>query len=181
MKENSTKEKDPFFSIIVPTYNRPRQIVLCLEALSRINYPHSKFEVIVVDDGSRLPVHTFVTPFVDKMNLTILTQENAGPSTARNAGANSAKGDFLAFTDDDCIPSPDWLQTLSLRFKSSPECAVGSPLSSHTVFSDLWYANPEMTRVRLAPPQTEHFGAKGAEISLIRKDVLLWQFPQTNS
>jgi GT2 family glycosyltransferase len=124
MKKNSTRDKNPFFSIIVPTYNRPREIVLCLEALSCINYPQSKFEVIVVDDGSRLPVHTFVSSFFEKMNLTILTQENAGPSTARNAGANSAKGDFLAFTDDDCTPAPDWLQSLSLRFNTSPECAV---------------------------------------------------------
>jgi glycosyltransferase involved in cell wall biosynthesis len=124
MKRKGKKEKNPFFSIIVPTYNRPRQIVLCLEALSRINYPHSSFEVIVVDDGSRLPVQNFVSPFYDKMNLTIITQENAGPSAARNAGANGAKGDFLAFTDDDCMPAPDWLQTLSIRFKTSPECAI---------------------------------------------------------
>ena len=124
MKENNKKDKNPVFSIIVPSYNRPRQIVLCLEALSRINYPRSKFEVVVVDDGSRLPVHTLISPFFDKINLTIITQKNSGPSMARNAGANRAKGDFLAFTDDDCMPSPDWLQSLSLRFQTSPECAV---------------------------------------------------------
>jgi glycosyltransferase involved in cell wall biosynthesis len=124
MKRNGTKEKNPFFSIIVPTYNRPKQIVLCLEALSRINYPYRSFEVIVVDDGSRLPVQIFISPFIDKVNLTIVTQENAGPSAARNAGAKVAKGDFLVFTDDDCMPSPDWLQTLSLRFMTSPECAI---------------------------------------------------------
>jgi len=124
MKEKRKKEKNLFFSIVVPSYNRPRKIVLCLEALSRINYPHSKFEVIVVDDGSRIPVRTFISPFFDKMNLTLLTQENVGPSRARNAGANCAKGDFLAFTDDDCMPAPDWLQSLSLRFETSPECAV---------------------------------------------------------
>jgi len=124
MKRNGTKEKHPFCSIIVPTYNRPRQIILCLEALSRINYAHPRFEVIVVDDGSRLPVQTFISPFFDKMNLTVITQKNAGPSMARNAGAKCAKGDFLAFTDDDCMPAPDWLQTLSNRFKISPGCAI---------------------------------------------------------
>jgi cellulose synthase/poly-beta-1,6-N-acetylglucosamine synthase-like glycosyltransferase len=124
MKRNDKKEKNPFFSIIVPSYNRPRQIVLCLEALSRIDYPQESFEVIVVDDGSRLPVQTFAVPFFDKMNLTIVTQENAGPSTARNAGANRAKGNFLVFTDDDCMPAPNWLQTLSVRFKTSSECAI---------------------------------------------------------
>jgi cellulose synthase/poly-beta-1,6-N-acetylglucosamine synthase-like glycosyltransferase len=124
IKTKGTKEKYPFFSIIVPTYNRPRQIFLCLQALSIINYPHPRFEVIVVDDGSRLPVQTHISPFFDKMNLTVITQENAGPSMARNVGAKSAKGDFLAFTDDDCMPASDWLQTLSLRFKVSPGCAI---------------------------------------------------------
>ncbi|MFO7554072.1 MAG: glycosyltransferase [Desulfobacterales bacterium] len=121
------KEKKPFFSIIVPTYNRPRQIVSCLEALSRVNYPRARFEVIVVDDGSRIPARTVVSSFFDKMNLTVITQKNAGPSKARNAGAERAKGDFLAFTDDDCMPAPDWLLTLSNRFKISPECAVAGP------------------------------------------------------
>jgi GT2 family glycosyltransferase len=124
IKTKGAKEKYPFFSIIVPTYNRPRQIVLCLQSLSRINYPHPRFEVIVVDDGSRPPVQTHISPFFDKMNLTVLTQENAGPSMARNVGAKSAKGDFLAFTDDDCMPASDWLQTLLLRFKVSPGCAI---------------------------------------------------------
>ncbi|MGV7223630.1 MAG: glycosyltransferase [Nitrospinales bacterium] len=124
IKTKGAKEKYPFFSIIVPTYNRPRKIALCLEALSRINYPHSRFEVIVVDDGSRPPVQTHTSPFFDKMNLTVITQENAGPSLARNVGAKCAKGDFLAFTDDDCMPASDWLQTLSLRFKVSPGCAI---------------------------------------------------------
>ena len=124
IKTKGANEKYPFYSIIVPTYNRPRQIVLCLEALSRINYPHPRFEVIVVDDGSRSPVQTHISPFFDKMNLTVITQENAGPSMARNAGAKYAKGDFLAFTDDDCMPAPDWLLTLSNRFKISPGCAI---------------------------------------------------------
>jgi len=124
IKTKGTKEKCPFFSIIVPTYNRPRQFFLCLEALSRINYPNPRFEVIVVDDGSRPAVQTHISPFFDKMNLTVITQENAGPSMARNVGAKSAKGDFLAFTDDDCMPASDWLQTLSLRFKVSPGCAI---------------------------------------------------------
>lgn len=118
------KGKNPFFSIVVPTYNRPRNIASCLEALSRVDYPRDRFEVIVVDDGSEVPVRTFISHFFDKMNLTVITQENAGPSMARNAGAKRARGDFLAFTDDDCMPAPDWLMTLTNRFKTSPGCSV---------------------------------------------------------
>jgi len=118
------REYNLFFSIIVPTYNRPRQIVSCIESLSRLDYPKAWFEVIVVDDGSRIPVQSLIASFYDKMNLTVITQKNAGPSMARNAGAKYAKGDFLAFTDDDCMPARDWLQKLSLRLKSSPGCAI---------------------------------------------------------
>jgi len=118
------RENNLFFSIIIPTYNRPRQIVSCIESLSRLNYPQARFEVIVVDDGSRIPVQSLIASFYDKMNLTVITQKNAGPSMARNSGAKNAKGDFLAFTDDDCMPERDWLQKLSLRFESSPECAI---------------------------------------------------------
>lgn len=118
------RENNLFFSIIVPTYNRPRQIVSCIESLSRLNYPQAWFEVIVVDDGSRIPVQSLIASFYDKMNLTVITQKNAGPSMARNAGAKYAKGDFLAFTDDDCMPARDWLQKLSLRFKSSLGCSI---------------------------------------------------------
>jgi cellulose synthase/poly-beta-1,6-N-acetylglucosamine synthase-like glycosyltransferase len=42
----------PLFSIIVPTWNRPRELRACLGALAKLDYPESRFEVIVVDDGS---------------------------------------------------------------------------------------------------------------------------------
>jgi glycosyltransferase involved in cell wall biosynthesis len=54
------RENNMFFSIIVSTYNRPRQIVSCIESLSRLNYPPARFEVIVVDDGSRIPVQSLI-------------------------------------------------------------------------------------------------------------------------
>jgi len=116
---SSMKPEPQLFSIIIPTYNRSRKIVSCLEGISRINYPHHSFEVIVVDDGSRIPVQSLIASFYKKMNLTVITQKKAGPSMARNVGAKYAKGDFLVFTDDDCMPSQYWLQKLSLRFKSS--------------------------------------------------------------
>jgi glycosyltransferase involved in cell wall biosynthesis len=46
--------EQPFFSIIIPTYNRPRQLTACLEALARLDYLRNRFEVIIVDDGSKV-------------------------------------------------------------------------------------------------------------------------------
>ena len=103
------KQDQPFFSIIVPTYNRPRQLADCLRALSALDYPRRRFEVIVVDDGSASPLAEVVAPFHPLFRLTLVTQDNAGPAAARNTGAALAQGEFLAFTDDDCLPSGRWL------------------------------------------------------------------------
>ena len=119
------ERKQPYFSIIIPTYDRPRQLATCLEALSRLVYPPHRFETIVVDDGSEKPLNDVVDPFRHRLNLILLSQPNAGPATARNMGAAQARGRFLVFTDDDCTPAPDWLNTLAKRLAATPDCAIG--------------------------------------------------------
>jgi glycosyltransferase involved in cell wall biosynthesis len=115
----------PFFSIIIPTYGRPDQLEACLNSLSRLVYPVQRFEVIVVDDGSKTPPEAVVASFRDRVNITLLTQPNSGPASARNRGAAHAKGEFLAFTDDDCTSDSAWLKTLAERFKSEPDRLIG--------------------------------------------------------
>jgi len=118
-------QEQPFFSIIVPTYARLTQLTVCLQSLARLNYPRDRFEVIVVDDGNETPPEAVVVPFRDRLDVTLLTQPHAGPAAARNTGAARAKGEFLAFTDDDCTPAPGWLQTLAVRFATAPDRAIG--------------------------------------------------------
>ena len=97
----------PFFSIVVPTYQRPVQLAACLQALSRLDYARERFEVIVVDDGSPTPPKAVVESLRDRLQLTLHLQRHAGPAAARNAGAMRARGKYLAFTDDDCLPAAD--------------------------------------------------------------------------
>src|SRR3712207_1403127 len=94
----------PFFSVIVPTYERPAQLAACLGALARLDCPAASFEVIVVDDGSAAAPGRRLDEFRDLLDVRLLTQANAGPAAARNRGASEARGSFLAFTDDDCAP-----------------------------------------------------------------------------
>lgn len=115
----------PFFSIIIPTYARPCALLRCLQAMTRLTYPLEAFEVIVVDDGSPQSVAQVVAEFRPKLHLTLLTQPNAGPATARNIGAAHAQGQFLAFTDDDCEPHPDWLTQFARTLSRKPDCVVG--------------------------------------------------------
>ena len=115
----------PFFSIIVPTNARPMPLSACLEALANLTYPHDRFEVIVVDDGSATPPDPLVSSFQSRCNVRLLRQSHAGPGAARNTGAQHAKGQYLAFTDDDCAPRPEWLTALSAQFARCPDHAIG--------------------------------------------------------
>jgi GT2 family glycosyltransferase len=119
------EQTQPFISIIVPTYNRPAQLTACLESISCLDYPADRFELIVVDDGGHAPLEPVLSPFCGRIELTLLSQRNSGPGVARNNGAARAKGEFLAFTDDDCIPDASWLKALAARFAKTPDHAIG--------------------------------------------------------
>jgi len=115
----------PFFSIIVPTYNHPERLADCLKSLSQLEYPRDRFEVIVVDDGSQVNPEAVVAPFLGRLNVSLITQKHSGPGAARNNGATQARGQFLAFTDSDCMPVSNWLQNLATRFAMEPDHAIG--------------------------------------------------------
>ncbi|MCB8981796.1 MAG: glycosyltransferase [Ardenticatenaceae bacterium] len=115
----------PTFSIIVPTYDRPLPLWRCLQALTQLDYPRALFEVVVVDDGSRMLLAPLVAAFQAKMTIHLVTQRHKGPAAARNVGAGVANGRFLAFTDDDCAPHADWLYQLALCLLAHPDKMVG--------------------------------------------------------
>jgi glycosyltransferase involved in cell wall biosynthesis len=154
----------PTFSVIIPTRDRPRELAVCLESLAQQDYPRDRFEVIVVDDASRLPLAATIAAFHDRLNLTVLNQpRSSGPGVARNCGAACAKGEFLAFTDDDCSPAPDWLQQLGARFISMPGHLIGgrvinalteNPYStaSHVILDVVYeYYDPQQGRAHFFP------------------------------
>jgi GT2 family glycosyltransferase len=113
------------FSIVIAIYESPKRLVACLDSLTALDYPRDLFEVIVVDDGSQTPPKDVVAPFCDELNLKLLTQPTAGSASARNAGAMEAKGAFLAFTNDDCTPTVNWLKKFALRLAKIPDHMVG--------------------------------------------------------
>lgn len=114
-----------FFSIVIPTFKRPQCLADCLQALTRLNYPRHRFEVLVVDDGSGAPPEQVIRTYRGHLDLKLLVQAHSGPAAARNLGATQAKGDFLAFTDDDCQPTPDWLSALDACLIQAPGHLVG--------------------------------------------------------
>jgi glycosyltransferase involved in cell wall biosynthesis len=102
-------------SVIVPAYNAQKTIAQTLKALVEQNYTEP-FEITVVNDGSSDQTSQIVRSF---SSVKCIDQPNAGPAAARNQGAFHAKGEFLAFTDSDCVPHKDWLTCLMQGFKQS--------------------------------------------------------------
>ncbi|WP_404783286.1 glycosyltransferase [Altericista sp. CCNU0014] len=125
MRTDFTAVDTPFISIVIPTYNRPHCLRHCLQSIAQIRYPSDRFEAIVVDDGSTVPLETVTAEFQSQLPLTVVYQTNAGPATARNTGSRIAKGDYIAFTDDDCTPTPDWLAAFARQFARSPNSLLG--------------------------------------------------------
>ena len=113
------------FSVVVPTCGRPLALRACLSALCRLDYPRTCFEVIVVDDGGKVPADKVVDEFRRSIDIALLRQANGGPAAARNAGAEQASREFLAFTDDDCRPNAGWLAAFAGRLAMTPRHVLG--------------------------------------------------------
>lgn len=103
---------EPFVSVVVPTFARPDALAACLEALADLDYPKDRYEAIVVVDGGAPPTEA-IARAQERLAVTMIEQENAGPAAARNRGATHARGDLLAFTDDDCLPDRGWLRAFA--------------------------------------------------------------------
>lgn len=121
----------PVVSIVIPTYNRQPKLTSCLESLLALDYPQNKLEIIVVDDKSPVPVvleEILVT--VPPMLSLIRMRSNKGPGAARNAAVQLAKGEIIAFLDDDCLASKEWLKALVPCFQHPEVAAAGGRVES---------------------------------------------------
>lgn len=116
-----TDDSWPFISVVICSYNGSRTIRESLEALRKVIYPN--FEVIVVDDGSRDSTSAIAGDY----NVRLICQPNAGLSAARNTGWQNARGEIVAYLDDDASPDPHWLQYLASVFMSGNDAGVGGP------------------------------------------------------
>ncbi|HMG76758.1 MAG TPA: glycosyltransferase [Pyrinomonadaceae bacterium] len=146
----------PSFSIIIPTYSRPEQLAACLEAIARLDYPRERFEVIVVDDGSLSPSESVVASFSSRIEAKSLREHHAGPAAARNKGATCAAGDFLVFTDDDCLPDRDWLRAFAQHFMATPDYLIGG--RTLNALPDNLYSAASQAIIEVV---YEHFNAPG--------------------
>ena len=104
-------------SVIIPHLNQPDALEACLRSLGHQTLERSRFEVIVVDNGSEVLPETTI----GRLPGAILAQElRPGPGLARNRGVSASRGEVLAFIDADCRAHPDWLQSALGALQNSP-------------------------------------------------------------
>lgn len=118
------------FSVVIPTYNRKEKLKETLKSV--LDQSFKDFEVIVVDDGSSDDTREIVRESGKTQGqVSYFHQPNTGPAKARNLGTKQAKGQLIAFTDDDCVLPHDWLERLLEGFqKHSEVVGVGGYLQA---------------------------------------------------
>lgn len=124
------KDSQPFVSVVVPTYNRKNVLVECLDSLAGQTYPRDKYEVFVVNDGSRDGTEEFLRGYQKNASFDLkwLTQENKGICAARNAGIKNSLGDIICFTDDDCVADKNWIKNLVAPYSDDEVACVGGEI-----------------------------------------------------
>jgi GT2 family glycosyltransferase len=114
-------KKWPLFSIVIVNYNGQEHLQRCISSALKSDYPN--FEIIIVDNGSTDgSIKLLNELFGKESHLTmILNTKNLGPARARNTGSTRAKGEYLAFIDNDTEVDKLWLKEALEILKNRPE------------------------------------------------------------
>ena len=125
------------YSIIVPVYNRPDEVDELLASLCRQEV--KDFEVIVVEDGSKVPCEDVCRKYQDRLQLKYFMKPNSGPGQSRNYGAERASGEWLIVLDSDVVLPEGYLKAVDVSLNAQPSAlnltAWGGPDASHPSFT----------------------------------------------
>lgn len=164
----------PYFSVIVPVYNRIDEVHDLLDSLSR--QTNKNFEVIIVEDGSTDPCKDVTERFSDIVDVKYYYKSNEGRSIARNYGIERASGEYFIFFDSDCVIPENYFEELDKRLKDYYTDCFGGPDSAHDSFTDTQKAiNYSMTSflttggIRGGKVQMEKFVPRSFNMGYSRK------------
>jgi glycosyltransferase involved in cell wall biosynthesis len=99
----------PNVSVVIPVHNGARRLQSLLDALARQTAPRKAFEVIFIDDASTDETAEFIR--ASGAAEVVVSPSRRGSYAARNLGLSRARAEIVAFTDSDCIPAPNWIET----------------------------------------------------------------------
>lgn len=134
----------PYFSVIVPVYNRIDEVRDLLESLTTQSY--NDFEIVIVEDGSSAPCKEAVDNYSSKLNIQYFYKSNEGRSIARNYGLEHANGEYFVFFDSDCVIPEFYFENLKKALDANYTDCFGGPDAASSSFSDVQKAiNYSMT------------------------------------
>ncbi len=149
---NATAER-PFISVVVITYNAARTLSACLASIFNIDYPHSRYEVLVVDGGSSDETRKIAAAY---SRCKVIKSPNAGRALQRNLGVEAAKGELIAFTDADCTVERNWLALHASAHALGQEIlSVGGPIEDgqHSAMSHATHISMFGELTQRSPPR----------------------------
>lgn len=111
----------PLISVIIPAWNAEGCIAKCLDAIGAQSFPRERFEVILIDNASTDRTSAIAG---DYSFVTVLHEPEPGSYRSRNRGIAAARGEYLLFTDADCVPDPNWIAAAAERAASLPDVGV---------------------------------------------------------
>jgi glycosyltransferase involved in cell wall biosynthesis len=132
-------QKYPFVSIVIPTRNRLSQLKLCLQAVYGLKYPKNRYEVIIVDNGSKDGTPSYLEEMQIKQdNFKWCQCKKRGRAVCTNFGIKLSKGEIILSTDDDAIVDQDWIRQHVVEYSDENIGAVGG--MEHVRKNDLFAA-----------------------------------------
>ena len=123
------------FSIVVPVYNRPQEVLELLESLRAQRY-EQPYEIVIVEDGSTETSEEVMKAFTD-LNIAYYFKENSGPGASRNYGMQRAKGNYYLILDSDCVLPEDYLLAVQNALTARYTDFFGGPDAAHEDFTTL--------------------------------------------
>ena len=141
-------------SVVISTYNRCAILPATIESILRQRTPELTYEVIIVDNNSTDATKQVVEWFVGRghRNVRYVFEAKQGPSHGRNAGIANAKGEIIAFTDDDVCVEKNWLLNIKRAFDSytNVDCVGGKILPLWTSETPVWLTTDHWSPLAIA-------------------------------
>ncbi len=135
------------FSIIIPVYNRPKEIDELLHSLTLQTY-QKDFEIVIVEDGSVDDCKSTIEKYSEKLNIKYFFKENSGAGQSRNYGMQKAKGNYFIILDSDVLLPKHYLEEVEHTLRAKFTDAFGGADAAHNSFTALQKAiNYSMTSV----------------------------------
>lgn len=146
---SESRNRCPLFSVVIPTFNRPHLVSRAIASVQAQTF--SDFELIVADDGSSLDCRQAIEPFLADPRISLVrAPSNRGAGAARNLGVSVARGEYVAFLDDDDELLDSFLAATLATFQADP-------VGRHVSFCGVRWVDDSFNQERTASPRILEF------------------------